>query len=171
MDLEVQIMREIGLDRPAGYYIGSYCASIRKRVAEALPEAIKKHHEAGEVIIAPDDLLLGVVDEAMDWDGRERLDQFWMAISEVIAAHIHAYHVPVAELAQWISSRARRIIESYAPAHFYQRDDALMFSYDDLRERLVGSEIRGKWKMSRPYWWRSNESRYYDEEEGEGDGE
>jgi hypothetical protein len=103
LELETQIIGEIGLGHPYGYnyFNGSgSCEYIRQEAARRIGGAIKKHADAGEMIAQPDDGLLALMHEATAWDkDRYTLTKAWEVASYVIAAHIYAAANPENEQA------------------------------------------------------------------------
>jgi hypothetical protein len=92
LELESEIMNEIGLGQHYNWYNGSgSCQYIRQEAANRVAPAIQKYHEAGEPIAQPDEDLVAILKRvaAIGDNSQYSLTKTWKAASYVIAEHIH----------------------------------------------------------------------------------
>ena len=98
LELETQIMMEIGLGNHYSWYNGSpSCGYIQVDAAKRLHEKIQIHHDRGEGIATPNFELTETVRRIADEGDDLELTKTWEAVSYVIAAHIHQANVPERE--------------------------------------------------------------------------
>lgn len=93
MQLEEEIMAKIGLGSHYGWYNGSgSCGDIRRQAARKLEEAISEAGVAGNKIASPNPRLIALVKEVATRGDKDEyvLTKTWQAVSDAIAAHIHA---------------------------------------------------------------------------------
>lgn len=114
MELESQIMAEIGLAQHFNWFNGSgSCAGIRRKAVELLPKVIRKHIKAKEKIRVPTSRMMSLLRNVADMgdESMYSLTKTWQACSEVIAACIHAGHGDkeiVAHIEQYIAENYTR---------------------------------------------------------------
>lgn len=91
LELESEIMREIGLGNHYSWFNGSgSCRGFARAAASKIEPAIEKHHAAGEQIAAPVRALIVLVDDSLRINGSDySLTKTWQVASDVIRAHIH----------------------------------------------------------------------------------
>jgi len=96
LELENEIMREIGLGNHPNWYQGSSsCEFRRMQAAEKLPKVIRKYHDKKDPkkdsIAEPNAWLCGLVTAVAQSGDKTRitLQNTWEAASHVIAEHIH----------------------------------------------------------------------------------
>ena len=92
LELETQIMEEIGLGNHYNWYNGSgSCRFIRIDAADKLFSTIQKHHDNGEEIAPPKNNLINTVKHIAEIGDSDNytLTKTYQAASYVIAEHIH----------------------------------------------------------------------------------
>lgn len=139
LPLETTIMREIGLGMHYAWFNGSMsCSYIAKEAARKLTEAISSPFVEWEEIVSPDHQLMHLAEQSACWDEQEYiLTKAWQVISEIISAHIHAFHEPKKKQAQFLHNRMQKIIEYYAPPR--QKENLLMvWEYYDKNHKEYG---------------------------------
>jgi len=127
LELETTIMQEIGLGQNYRWFNGSgSCEYIRRDAMNKLPAAIRKHHDAGEQIAAPNDRLMFLAREAASWDESQYvLTKAWEIASYIIAAHLHGYYDAdeFRRIEEYINKtyRAKKPQRSYShPWHYFK---------------------------------------------------
>ena len=95
LELESEIMRRIGLGNHFSWFNGSEsCGGIRTKAACMLTEEIAKAHKEVLEIARP---VAEHIELARIMSAEEGIDTIltktWQVCSEVIAAHIHLYHI------------------------------------------------------------------------------
>lgn len=115
LELETKIMQEVGLGMHFNWFNGSgSCKYVREEAARNLAKAIEKHHKAGEKIVAPDNGLLALMDQATKWDENQYiLTIAWQVASYVIAAHMEAFFYSEEERPAFLQKREQEIRACY----------------------------------------------------------
>jgi hypothetical protein len=104
VELEQQIMREIGLGGHYSWFNGSDCEYIRNDAAKRLPGILQRYHNEGKEVAAPDKELCDLLSDVARRgdDSRYTLTNTWQAASCVIQAHLYLYHAKDAQQYQEI---------------------------------------------------------------------
>jgi hypothetical protein len=115
-ELEHEIMCEIGLGNTPTWYNGGDCAGARRIVLRKIKDVIEQHHRAGKAIIAPNERLINLLQEADGWDESDYLiTTFYAVASYVVSTHINAFSKPRAQCEHWITEQINRIRAQYQP--------------------------------------------------------
>lgn len=126
MALEDAIMREVWQGNEPAWSNGSgTCHLVRKQAAHLLPDAIQKHHDAGEPIAAPHPGLMQLMQEAaQDWDKEEYiLTIAWKVAADIIRQHIHAHSEPNPK--RYLSAMVEEIRTVHQPARSLRWNEAV----------------------------------------------
>ena len=90
LELETQIMMEIGFGNHYSWYNGSAsCRQIQIGAANSLPAKIQIHHDRGEGIAVPNFKLINTLERIAAEGNNYDLTRTWEAASYIIAEHIH----------------------------------------------------------------------------------
>lgn len=92
LELETEIMEEIGLGGHYNFYNGSgSCGGIRRSAAKKLSVVIDEHYKKGAQIAQHDVRLCSILSDIATFgdSGEYVLTKTWEAASDIIATHIH----------------------------------------------------------------------------------
>jgi len=99
LELESEIMNEIGFGMPHNWYNGSgSCAYIRRKATKVLGRVIEKYHKEGKEIAMPNASLLETLADVAEYGDNDDfcLTKTWQAASDIIRAHMSAVLLPEA---------------------------------------------------------------------------
>ena len=145
LDLEIEVMRDIGLGMPYHWFNGSgSCDGIRRRAAEQLRDAIQKRHADGAALVAPVESLCAVARQAVAWDDSQySLTKTWQVCSEVIRAHMELVYIEPVKRLSWAGERAAEIRRLYAPSVRAPQMDADYARSGWIREQWTRPDRQG----------------------------
>jgi len=116
IELEDTIRREIGLGSHYNWYNGSgSCQEIRFNAVKLLPDAIKKHADAGEQITQPNPEVITILEDIARKHERSEysLTKTWQAVSDVIWAHCSAFFDAPEKKVEKFVEMAQHLREQY----------------------------------------------------------
>ena len=91
LELETEVMRDIGLDNHYNWFNGSgSCKWVRQEAARKLPDAIRSRSDNGEAIAEPDEKLCAILVKIAEISESSKyfLTNTWEAASDIIAEHM-----------------------------------------------------------------------------------
>ena len=126
LELETQIMMEIGFGNHYNWYNGSLsCRGIRIEAVNRLSDKIQIHHDRGEEIAAPNYNLIETLKRIAEEESEYDLTKTWQAASYVIAAHM-------AKTSEEERAEAYRNLNEYLKSNFLPKK-ANTVGYDSIR--------------------------------------
>ena len=135
LELETQIMEEIGLGNHYNWYNGSgSCRYIRNEATNKLFSVIQKHHDNGEEIALPKNNLINTVKHIAEIGDSDNytLTKTYQVVSYVIAEHIHQ-----AKTSDEERDEAYRNLNRYLKSNFLPKE-ANTVGYDSIRYSREG---------------------------------
>lgn len=127
LELETQIMMEIGLGNHYSWYNGSpSCRYIRIQATKRLAEKIQIHHDRGEEIAAPNYNLICTLRSIADEGEDSELTKTWEMASYIIAEHIHQANIPQEE-----KKKAFERLNEYLREHYISKETKDKVYMDD----------------------------------------
>src|SRR3989344_6606488 len=120
LELEEEIMREIGLGQHYSFYNGSgSCEPIRRTAVSRLKDIINKKRSEGKKIAPPNLGLIKILEDINKFgeESQYSLTNTWHAISYVIAEHIHQAKSKAQEREEAYDRMSKYLKNRYLPKH------------------------------------------------------
>lgn len=128
LELETQIMMEIGFGNHYSWYNGSAsCRQIQIGAANSLPAKIQIHHDRGEGIAVPNFKLINTLERIAAEGDDYNLTRTWEAASYIIVEHVHQANSDEKE-----KTLAFTALDDYLKENYISKDtEDEIFRYDN----------------------------------------